>query len=308
VAIPLLPDVGLGVVPAVEALATYTAPDLSLPFLALFALVTYCHEQYYAQTVAIIVAWVALQVASQALSDDFRINLFWNVFALLGNLIFYLLIGYCWSMLKLYVDIWQGHMPPELMERIRASIASGAFGSLLLEMKWIIMRFMITWPASVVYTFSRDPLRIISELLFEWSKQRYIAIISLALAHHDQKDSVPVSWATVAAWFGYALLYGVVGYAWTHAKLFIDVWQGALPASLEAQVLDVYRRQGSYWEFVQRIKWLVFQWMVTWPFSIVYTVLRHPCRMLADIIYQLSQRKFVWITRKAMETRHAKSE
>lgn len=297
-----------GFVPMVEAAAQFTAPDLSLPFLAFFALLTYCHETYYTQTILLLVAWTILQVVSVALTDDFRMNLFWNVFALLGNLLFYLLIGYCWSMLKLYVDIWQGHMPAELMTRIRTSIASGAFGSVLLDLKWTIIRWMITWPASVLYTFSRDPLRIITELLFEWSKQRYAYIISTALAHHDQKEYAPVSWAVVGVWFAYVLGYAAVGYAWTHAKLFIDVWQGALPASLEEQLRQVYDRKASYWEFVQRIKWLVFQWMITWPFSIVYTVLRHPCRIVADLIYTLSQRKYAWIVRKAMEVRHAKVE
>jgi hypothetical protein len=295
-------------IPSVEAVAQYTAPDLSLFFLAFFALITYCHEAYYAQTIIVLAVWAAIQVLSQALTDDFRTNLFWNVFALLGNLLFYLFIGYCWSMLKLYMDIWQGHLPDAMMERIRVSVANGAIGAVLLEMKWSIMRWMITWPASVVYTFSRDPLRIVTELLFEWSKQRYMYIISTALQHHDQKDHLPVSWATVGVWCAYTLGYLLIGYAWTHIKLFIDVWQAALPPSLEAQVLDVYRRQASYWEFVQRIKWLVFQWMITWPFSIVYTVLRHPCRMLADLVYQLSHRKFVWIVRKAMDVRHTKSE
>lgn len=307
VAIPVVEE-REGLLPAVEALAQYTAPDFSLFFLGFFLLVTYCHETYYTQSIAVIAAWAVLQVLSQSLSDDFRTHLFWNIFALAGNLIFYLFIGYCWSMLKLYVDIWQGHMDPELMERIRTSLASGAFGSVLLDMKWTIMRWMITWPASMVYTFSRDPLRIITELLFEWSKQRWIYIISLAIQHHDQKDHVPVSWAAVACWLGYVLAYGVVGYAWTHVKLFIDVWQGALPASLEADLLRVYERKASYWEFVQRIKGLVFQWMITWPFSMVYTVLRHPCRILADAIYQLSQRKYMWIVGKAMDARHAKSE
>lgn len=307
VAIPLErePDV---FVPTVEALARYTAPDLSLFFLAFFALLTYCHETYYAQSVVVIAVWAVLQMLSLALAEDFQTNIFWNAFALAGNILFYLLIGVCWSMLKLYVDLWQHHMSAELMERIRQSIASDDFDSVLIEMKWTIMRWMITWPASLVYTLSRDPLRIVTELLFEWSKQRYIYIISMALQHHDQQARVPVSWSSVALWIGYLASYGIIGYAWTHVKLFIDVWQGALPASLEAEVRQVYEHQSSYWDFVQRIKWLVFQWMITWPFSIVYTILRHPCRMLADLIYTLSQRKYAWIVRKAMDIRHAKSE
>ena len=295
-------------VPAVKAVATYTAPDFSLFFIAFFALVTYCHETYYLQSIVLIGAWAALQMVSLGLEEDFQSNLFWNAFALLGNLLFYLLLGYCWSMVKLYLDIWQGHLSPALMNSIRTSLANGAIGTVLLEMKWNIMRWMITWPASLVYTMSRDPLRIITELLFEWSKQRYIYIISSALQRHDQMEEIPVSWTSVGIGFLYFLAYALIGFIWTHAKLFIDVWQGALPASMERELHEVYERKASYAAFALRIKWLVFQWMVTWPFSIVYTILRHPCRIIADAIYELSQRRLIFLIRTAMDLRHNKKE
>jgi len=133
--------------PAVVALADYTAPDFSVFFIVFFALITYSHETYYAQSLIGLCIWAGLQLFSVVLNDDFRINIFWNVFALLGNLVFYLFLGYCWSMLKLYVDIWQGHMPEALMAQIRESIKTGTFGAVLLQLKWIIMRWTITWPA-----------------------------------------------------------------------------------------------------------------------------------------------------------------
>ncbi len=145
---------------------------------------------------------------------------------------------------------------------------------------------------------SRDPLRVLTDLLFEWSRQRYVWIITSALGAAQQQQVDATLWTLL-----YVLAYLVVGYAWTHAKLFIDVWQGALPPALDAEVREVYDRKLSYWAFVARIKWHVMQWMITWPVSILYTIARHPLRMLADALYQISHKKYMWIVGKAMEMR-----
>jgi hypothetical protein len=77
---------------------------------------------------------------------------------------------------------------------------------------------------------------------------------------------------------------------------------------LDAQVRAVYERKDSYWDFVKQIKWHVTQWMLTWPLSIVYTLLRHPLRIVVDFVYQLSHRKYMWIVGKAMDTRMNKQD
>lgn len=295
-------------------IARATAPELSLVFCLGFAAVAYFHESHFAHVSILLGVWLAVQLAFNVLdNDDFKSDMFWSVFSLLGNVLFYLFLGYCWSMVKLYLDVWQGHLDPALINRIRTCVGTDETGCvipLLLEMKWMIVRWMTTWPVSLAYTLSRDPLHIVTELIYTWSRQRYFAIMASAIKAHDlassSSETPETSWAAVLVWFAYVFGYFVIGYAWTHAKLFIDVWQGALPASLDARVRDVYERKASYWEFVKQIKWLVTQWMLTWPLSIVYTLLRHPLRIVVDFIYELSQRKYAWIIGKAMETRMKK--
>lgn len=175
----------------------------------------------------------------------------------------------------------------------------------------MIVRWMTTWPINLAYTLSRDPLQIITDLIYTWSHQRYFAIMSSAIRAHDVSHgtaAAAASWTDVATIMAYILTYFLLGYAWTHVKLFIDVWQGALPASLDAQVREVYTRQASYWEFVKQIKWHVTQWLLTWPLSIIYTLIRHPLRILIDFVYELSQRKYVWIVGRAMNARMKKQE
>jgi hypothetical protein len=68
--------------------------------------------------------------------------------------------------------------------------------------------------------------------------------------------------------------------------------------------LEKLIKKGSYRDFILEIKWIVLQWMFTWPFSVAYNVIRHPMRLLAEFIYQLSERKYIWVTQKAVDMRN----
>ena len=153
----------------------------------------------------------------------------------------------------------------------------------------------------MAYTLTRDPLRIFTDLAFEWTQRRYLLIITAALRTSPSTLSL--------LWLGlYLLFYIVIGFAWTHVKLFIDVWQGALPPSLDQEVRAVYEGDKNYWTVALKLKWLVLQWLITWPLSVVYTILRHPFRILADFVYHLSQRKYAMIIERAMATRMKKQD
>lgn len=296
-----------GVSDSIQEFASWTRPDLSVTFILFFLALAYFHESHFGAVGSVLVTWSLLQVTALSMhNDEFKNNLFWNLFGLLGNVAFYLFIGYCWSMIKLYVEIWQGHVAPVVMNQIRTCISdegtNGCVYDVLLKFKWDIVRWMTTWPVSMFYTLSRDPLRIFTDAIFMWSERRYMRIITAAVQAFDHtsgsSDSSVLLW-TVAT----IVIYLALGYLWTHIKLFVDVWQQALPPSMEEEIRAVYAGDKNYWHFVRRIKWLVIQWLVTWPFSVVYTIFKHPVRILADFIYRLSHRKYMWIVGKAMETR-----
>lgn len=274
----------------------YTSPDFSLPFIIFFILITYFHETHTTPTGIFVGIWFIIQLASFVIKKDFRNDLFWSIFGLIGNLIFYLIIGYFWSLAKLYLDIWQGHLDADLTLKIRECVKSedSCVFTLLAEMKWFIVQWMLTWPVSIAYTISRDPFKVLTDFIFEISKRRYFYIINSAISAHDGN----IGEASPLYILLFIFLYIFVGYVWSHLKLFIDVWQSALPHSLEKEL-----KERNYFIFVISIKWLVLQWIITWPFSIIYTILRHPVRIIADFIYKLSQKKYAWIVAKAIESR-----
>lgn len=235
--------------------------------------------------------------------EDFYQNVFWSIFSILGQIMFYLLIGYIWIHIKLYLDVWLGHLPTDFHNGLtqcstfddKLDMAS-CFMNQLLEHKWLLSNWMLTWPISAVYTLSRDPLQLITDVAFEWSKERYVYIITSAL-------SADTSDIHIGFIFLYFFGYLFMGYIWTHIKLFVDVWQGSLPKRLDEHACAVYNGDKNYWSFVIEIKWLIMSWTIMWPFSLVYTLLRHPMRIMAEFIYKLSQKKYVAITDKAMEMR-----
>jgi hypothetical protein len=86
------------------------------------------------------------------------------------------------------------------------------------------------------------------------------------------------------------------------------VWQGTLPEKFDAQVREVYEGQGSYWQFIIDIKLTVMEWMVVWPYNLLYTMFRHPFRIIAEFLYRISRYPYMWITGKAMELRSKTEE
>jgi len=245
--------------------------------------------------------WLALQVAGNVLDEDFRDNLFWGILGTVGNLVLYVLIGHAWSYVKLYIDISQRHLSEPLMAELTKCGDAECFFQFLLSSKLLLAQWTLTWPMSMLYTLTRDPLTIFTNLLFKWSQERYVWIIQSALGTSSDSNEWTLLWflGTVVGFFA-------IGYFWTHVKLFLEVWQGTLPKKLDEQVRAVYANKESYWQFIVDIKWLVMRWMLTWPFSVLYTLFRHPFRMLAEFVYELSQRKYAWITKKAMKLRNKK--
>lgn len=274
-----------------------TSPDFSLYFIGLFILSTFIHESHTTGFVILFSGWILIQLVTHVLDEDFNSNLFWNIFSLLGNVIFYLFIGYCWSMVKLYIDIWQHHLPIELNNSIYKCFSDtgkeGCTIQILGELKWYVVKWITTWPFSLAYTLSRDPLKIATDAIYEFGKQRYIYIIKSAISSGNQTIITPL-------WFLLMFLsYLIIGWVWSHVKLFFDVWQGTLPSNFNKEASEINNDQKMY-AFVIRIKKLVVSWNILWPFSIVYTLLRHPLRMLADVIYAFSIKSYIWITRKAL--------
>jgi hypothetical protein len=286
-----------------EDVISWTYPSFSFSFLVLFVALTLFHESFSRETLFAIGIWTALQIGSSAVKPDFRNDLFWNIMSLIGRVLLYLFIGHLWSYVKFFINIWQGHASESLLTSLRACEVHTCFTDILLTQKASIAHWTITWPMSMIHTMTRDPLRIVTDLLFHWSQQRMFHLARLAVTLHDNKSSDGYDDATAQLvliyWIGSVVGYLFIGYLWAHLKLFIDVWRKALPPSVE---LDLQNRQ-SYFSFVLKIKWLVTQWILTWPFSVLFTLFQHPLAILAEFIHRVSTRTYAWIVERAFSLR-----
>lgn len=275
-----------------------TAPGFSFAFVALFIFATAMHKIKFSATAIGVLCWVIMQVASSVSRDQQHADV-WYFLGLLGNLVYFLLIGVGWSILKLYIDIRQGDIPKAVMAGFAG--CNRSIDCILANIPPLvpdIVQNIVSWPLSIAYTVTSDPLAIIGKFAYGNLRRHFANIVILALASNEGEAILSVFW-TVAFVFAYVLL----GFLWSHAKLYIDVWQGCLPAHLDAELCALHERHQSYWSFIQKIKGFVVLWGLTWPFSLLHTLLRHPFRIVFDYIYEISKKKYHWIIQKAMELR-----
>ena len=284
--------------------AEITAPDVSPIFAALCIIVVVFHESHFTYTLIGIGIYLALQMVHQMLQEDFRNDLFWNIFSMVGNIVFYLFLGTVWALLKWYLVFRAGELPNQAL--LDACIAPGGevgcFTPLLWENRLLISQWITSFPFSIARTIFKDPLRIAVELILSLSERNYMRLAQMALAARSGGTEA-ATWHDLVYYLVFFSCYFGAGFVWVHAKLFIDVWQGALPKKLDQEVRDVYHNNKSYWEFVRHIKWLVVWWLLVWPFSLVHTCLRHPFRILTNFLYRLSQGNLIKVTIKAMDWR-----
>jgi hypothetical protein len=245
---------------------------------------------------------------------------------MLAFVVFYLVLGGLWVVFKIYLDVRQEHLPAAIIANLTAcnaivtvgnstalAVQTACFGSLLLDMKWILVPWMLTWPISLARTLTRDPLRVATDLIFYWSQRRYVAVIKAALAA-SSSSAIHTDDKTILLWSVLGpVIYLAIGFIWTHFKLYIDVWQGTLPPSLDQEARRIYSTtegEGNadtapaYWPFIRKIKWLVLQWLITWPMSMFYTLMRHPLRIAWDFLYSMTQRKYAAIVSWGMARRN----
>lgn len=289
----------------VKNVADFTAPGLSWFFVAFIIVGAYFHEAYFFETSIVIGAWFVLQLIGTGLDEEFHQNLFWGFVRAISSLAGYILVGYLWTFPKLFIDVALHHLDAANMAKLNKCEDFAAFLDFYLSIKWLLTKWILTWPMSMIYTASRDPLHLATEFLLKWSQSRYIYILQSALRYSRNENTEDVA----ILWFvGAIVVYLFLGYLITHIKLFLDVWQGTLPPKFDEKVRAVYRGEDSYLGFVIEIKWLIMQWMITWPVSLLYTFLRHPIRFVVESLYNLSQRKYVWITKTAMRWREENKE
>ncbi len=91
----------------------------------------------------------------------------------------------------------------------------GCFYDFFGKIKWYIVKWILTWPFSLAYTLSRDPLKIATDTIVRLSEQRYIAIIQSALFALDHQPGTngieTANWTTLAWFFGSIAGYLLMG-------------------------------------------------------------------------------------------------
>ena len=88
----------------VRKAADATSPGISLIFLVTFAALAYFHESHMSYTFIGIGVWIIIQFAGRVLDEDVVVEngWWWALWGLVGDILFYLIIGLVWTYPKLY--------------------------------------------------------------------------------------------------------------------------------------------------------------------------------------------------------------
>ena len=277
----------------------WTAPEFSLAFIVLFGLATWLHKVKFSVTAVGALCWLGLQISASVSRNQGHVDV-WYFLGLLGNLVYYLVLGAVWAGFKLYIDIRQDAVPQAVkLALIQCPDRNvDCILSTLPPLVPDIVQNMVSWPLSIAYTITSDPLAIIGKFAYGNLRRHFAYIVVLALANNDGEATLGIFWT-----LGLVLAYIALGFAWSHAKLYIDVWQGCLPKHLDDELCNLRAKNQTYWVFIQKIKGFVVLWGLTWPFSMLHTLLRHPFRIVFEYIYEISKKKYHWIIQKALQMR-----
>jgi hypothetical protein len=274
--------------------AKAVAPDFSPIFIVLFILASYFHEAYPFHFAFLASVWVLLQLYNYVMDPDFRLEIVNRLFTLLVYILVYLSCGIVWSCCKLYIDIWQGQMSENVQILVmRCYDVSGANGcglGVLNLIKWDLTRSVTAFPISMVYTLSRDPLKLLNGFLYDLLFDTYVSIMMAAAQAHDQgnlKKETPINLRRLIL---YIVLYPVIGYAWSHVKLYLDVRRQHIPKRLN---------DNDSSNFLHRIRNLLLQWIIFWPISVLHTLLRDPVALFCDFVLHISKRSYIFVIERA---------
>lgn len=294
----------------VRNVADATSPGLTWFFAAFFLLVAYFHEAYPKVVFLAIVPWLLIQFASSILDEDFREGALRFALGTFSAVLQYCGTGFVWALAKLMFDRRLDRLPDRVTEALAvcdtADFGYTCYADIFQSLAYPeMLEWTLFWPFSAAFTLTRDPLRLAYEIAMQNSERAGVWILQAAAPTNRAGGASALGWVMlgIAAYF-------LVGFLWTHAKLYWDVRYQNLPKRLDDIAVECYQsNDGSgFWPFVLAIKWLIMWWMIVWPFTFLSTILRNPIKEIAERLYEFSQRKYAWIAHKAMERRMHKDE
>ena len=247
---------------------------------ALFVLATFFHESHTQETGWGVVVIVLLYLISFFVQEENRAQIGWTILQLLARLLSYIFVGCLWIFPKLYIELASGRMDSNAIRACASEL--DCVLSHLLTMKWCLFRWCTMWPMSIASTVLRNPFNSIFELFWDNAK---LSLARLAVyATSTQSTSI---WFIFLAIF----LYAIIGVFWGHLKLYLDIRFNELPSPVARDLQNL-----PYVEFVHKNLWLVVLWILTWPISVIFTLLKRPFALLCDLA---PTRTLVWIVEKA---------
>lgn len=179
-------DVWSHVMGGTVKLADFLAPRISLGFALFVGLIASFHEQHFVGVIGALICWLF----TQSLRANFSVD--WckkNARFIVAQVLVYCFIGFGWTFIKLFMVTFRaetyGPQQPwhkEMMACTQKSDYQPAcvIGVVDTYFKRDIAMWWILWPVNMLFTLSRDPLRIAYELSYKYVHSAYANVLMQA--------------------------------------------------------------------------------------------------------------------------------
>ncbi len=162
------------------------APRFTVAFVLFLAIVSWFHESHPTSIGGLVIGWFFLRGLNQLRSAE-SVGPWRTVGRKVGRVAvfgaIYLVLGFIWSFIKLFLFVWRGHLGKVEHNMLMQCVKEGGdecFWSLLLHLKWTIFGWVTYWPVNIVFTALKDPLNIVFDFGFNMCRMLYVRILRQA--------------------------------------------------------------------------------------------------------------------------------
>jgi hypothetical protein len=107
----------------------------------------------------------------------------------IGSVAGYMATGYILAHLILYCKVRFSELPKNLQAKVdQIYNDDGSYIHFVISIKWLIMRWMVTWPIEILYTLLKEPTRYMFDIIYNLSVSKLVWIVKKASQYKNKQD------------------------------------------------------------------------------------------------------------------------
>jgi len=163
--------------------ATTVVPGFTFRFVLLVGVLSFLHEKRPGAATGVVVGWLFLMGLKNYVAENRNLVNGKFIAKMLVYLMIYIIIGFLWSFVKLFLVVWRNHLSEDELSSLldcQNEASQDCYINFLYEIKWRIALWVTYWPVNILLTLCEDPLRIVFDIGFRWAQDILVKILKKA--------------------------------------------------------------------------------------------------------------------------------